>query len=368
MEATEAGDPVEPVEPVPATKKRSASRTALQSLLSVAVIVVIFVFVLPKIADFAQVWKSIRAMTGAEISVLSVVAVWNLCTYWFVWMSVLPGLKVTQAAVATEASTALANTVPGGSYLSIGLTYAMFHSWGFRRSIVTLALLISGIWNNFAKLAVPVLALACLALQGGVTPARLIAAALGIAGLVAAIAVFALALRTEAAAARIGNTAARAASSVLRLLHKPPATGWDIAVTRFRQKTIGLLRRRWHAITLTTVVSQLSLYLVLLAALRQIGVSNAEVNWAEVLAVFAFARLVTAIPITPGGVGVVELALVTGLVAAGGDEPAVVAAVLVYRVLTYLVPVPLGLISYALWRLNKSWRKAPQPSAPPLPV
>ena len=60
------------------------------------------------------------------------------------------------------------------------------------------------------------------------------------------------------------------------------------------------------------MVSHLSLYLVLLLALRHIGVSNDDVDWAEVLAVFAFARLVTAIPLTPVGIGVVELALVAG--------------------------------------------------------
>ena len=38
---------------------------------------------------------------------------------------------------------------------------------------------------------------------------------------------------------------------------------------------------------------------------------------AEALAVFAFARLLTAIPFTPGGLGVIELALITGLVGGG---------------------------------------------------
>jgi putative heme transporter len=40
---------------------------------------------------------------------------------------------------------------------------------------------------------------------------------------------------------------------------------------------------------------------VLLVTLRHVGVSDVEVSWAEVLAVFAFARLATAIPLTPGG-------------------------------------------------------------------
>ena len=82
---------------------------------------------------------------------------------------------------------------------------------------------------------------------------------------------------------------------------------------------------------MTSLVSHLSLYAVLLVALRDVGVSEAEVGWAEVLAVFAFARLATAIPLTPGGLGFVEGVLFTGLVGAGGDPDQVAAAVVVYR-------------------------------------
>jgi uncharacterized protein (TIRG00374 family) len=267
-----------------------------------------------------------------------------------------------QAGVASEASTAVANTIPGGSYIAIGLTYSMFHSWGFRRSIVTLSLLVTGLWNNFAKLALPVLALIFLAFTGQATGGRLAVAALGIVALVVAVTVLAMALRSEASAARIGEAAERAAALPFRLVRRPPPSGWDIAVMRFREKTIGLVRTRWHWLTLATIVSHLSLYLVLLACLRAIGVSEKEVGWAEVLAAFAFTRIVTAIPLTPGGLGVVELALTGGLVAAGGNREEVVAAVLVYRFLTYLLPIPLGVLCYVFWRTNKSWRREQQTS------
>jgi hypothetical protein len=36
-----------------------------------------------------------------------------------------------------------------------------------------------------------------------------------------------------------------------------------------------------------------------------------------------------------------------------------VAAVLVFRALTYLVPIPLGLGTWIFWRTNKSWRRDP---------
>ena len=138
--------------------------------------------------------------------------------------------------------------------------------------------------------------------------------------------------------------------------------GWDIAVVKFRSRVIGIVHRRWIALTLATLVGHLSLYLVLLIALRQVGVSEKEVGWAEVLTVFAFARLLTVIPITPGGLGVIELALITGLNAAGGNHEQVVAAVLMFRILTFVLPIPFGLATYIYWRHNKSWLN----SAPPL--
>ena len=362
----ETGTDLEQPTPVPSSK--SKRRRVLQAAFSLVLVIAIFVFVLPQVADFSKVWSEIRAMSWLELNTLVAIALWNLATYWFVWMACLPGLTMGQAALSSEASTAVANTVPGGSYIAVGITYAMFHSWGFRRSVITLALLVSGIFNNFAKLAVPVLALVFLALQGNVTAGRVTAGLLGIAALIGAVVVFVLALRTERSAARIGNTSARAVSFFLRLLRRPPATGWDIAVVRFREKTIDLLRTRWHIITLTTLMSQLSLYLVLLVTLRNIGVSEAEVSWAEVLAAFAFARLVTAVPLTPGGLGVVELALTTTLVAAGGDEAEVVASVLVYRALTYVLPIPIGAACYIAWPRITRWKREPEPSAGPAPA
>jgi uncharacterized protein (TIRG00374 family) len=162
--------------------------------------------------------------------------------------------------------------------------------------------------------------------------------------------VFALMLRSEAAARRFGVLAGRVASRLLRLFGRPPVVGWELATVKFRSRTIDLIEHRWIAITVTSLVSHLSLYLVLLVALRDVGVSNADVNWAEVLAVFAFARLATAIPFTPGGAGLVEAVLIGGLAAAGGANPEVVAAVLLYRALTWLLPVPLGVGTYLWWR------------------
>jgi uncharacterized protein (TIRG00374 family) len=229
------------------------------------------------------------------------------------------------------------------------------------------SLLVSGIWNNFVKLGLPLLALALLAFSAPPGGGRLAAGLAGVGALVAAVVLLGMLLRSREAAARIGSGAGRVASVLLKPFGRPPVRGWDRATTKFRDRTILLLRARWHWITLATVVSHLSLFLVLLLALRFVGVGAEQVSWAEALAVFAFARLLTAIPFTPGGLGVIELALITGLSAAGGDRAAVAAAVLLFRALTYVLPIPLGLATYVFWRRNHSWRRAPN-SAPRTPL
>ena len=334
----------------------------LRVVVSLGLAAAIFVYVLGSAADFSEVRDAISSMTGVELATLGLAALWNLVTYWTVGVAATPGLTYRQAMVLVESTTAVANAVPGGSAVAVGLTYGMLGSWGFSRSRSTRSVIVSGLWNNFAKLGLPVLALALLALQGDTGAGRVTAGLLGITALVACVALFALALRREEFARRAGDAAARTISRARRRLGKSRVEGWGDACAKFRGRTIGLVSEAWKRLTVATVVSHLSLYLVLLLALRHIGVSEDEVRWTEVLAAFAFVRLLTAIPITPGGLGVVELGLIAALTTAGGEEAEVVGAVLIFRGLTYLLPIPLGLATYLFWRRNSSWRD----SAPPL--
>jgi uncharacterized protein (TIRG00374 family) len=337
----------------PVAGRRSRTRLVLQGVLSLVLVAAIFYYLVTKI-DLAQVWAAITAMTWLELTILGLLAVWNLCTYAFVWMTVTPGLGFWRAMVMTQATTAVANTVPGGSAIGIGMTYSMLGFWGYSRSRTTTAVLVSGVWNSFIKLGMPVLALALVLLQGGAGGGRVLAALVGIAGLVTAIVIFALMLRSEEQARRFGLLAGRVASRLRRPIGRGPVTGWELATVKFRNRTIDLVAHRWISITVWSLVSHLSLYVVLLVALRDVGVSDDEVGWAEVLAVFAFARLVTAIPVTPGGAGLVEAALITGLVGAGGDTSLVAAAVLIYRALTWALPILVGIGCYVWWR-RQSW-------------
>ena len=344
---------------VPQAKPKTATwKRVVSALISLVIIVAIFWFVMPLIADYGDVFDTILDMTGLEIGSLVLIALWNLATYWFVLTAALPGLRLGEAAVVNQASTAVSNTLPAGGAVGVGVSVAILTSWGFPVSSIGRSAVVTGIWNNFVKLGMPVLALALLALEGGITPARVTAAAVGIAVLVGAIVVFGLLLRSDRLARAIGRFAGRIVDWARGLFGKEPIGGWEDRASNFRGDTVGLLRHRWLWLTVATLVSHISLYLVLLLALRHVGVSQEELSWIAVLAAYSFVRLISALPLTPGGVGVVELGyaavLTIGLDALTSAQ--VVAAILVFRAVTYLLPIPLGIVSYLFWRINKSWK------------
>ncbi|MDH3471537.1 MAG: lysylphosphatidylglycerol synthase domain-containing protein [Acidimicrobiia bacterium] len=333
----------------------------LQGLLSTAVVVGIFAFVFPRIASYEDVWGTIRAMTVLEAGILFVVGFWNLVTYWFVLTAVLPGLRLGQAAISNQASTAVSNTMPGGGILGVGVTFAMYRSWGFTTADFARATVVSGIWNNYVKLGMPIVALALLALSGDAGAAEIISAIVGLGVLFGAIVILWLMVRSEGMARKLGDLGARVLSRLRRLIRKPPIEGGGDSAVDFFRRTGELLKARWLRLTVSTLVSHISLYIVLLVALRNVGVSEDEIGWIKILAAYAFVRLISAIPITPGGLGVVELG-VTAALSIGADEALdaqIVAAVLLFRFITFVLPIPLGAASYVFWRRNKSWRKKP---------
>jgi uncharacterized protein (TIRG00374 family) len=333
-----------------------------QVVLSVAVVALIFGFFFPKVADYGKVWDTITAMTMIELATLGAFAAWNLVSYWPMLTSVQPGLRTREAAVANLASTAVANTLPGGGALGVGVTMTMQRSWGVPVASTALATVVSGIWNNFVKLGLPIVALALLVVSGGASGALMTAAVVGLGVLVAAIVVFALLLRSEAMAARIGAIAGRVATGLRRVVRMGAVERWDQRAVAFRTDIVALLEQRWLWITTTSLVSHLSLFAVLLLALRHVGVSNDEVDWQHVLAAFAFVRLLSVVPITPGGLGLVELGLTAALGSGlpDGTKNQIAAAVLLYRALTWLAPIPLGVACWVFWRSNQSWRRSPE--------
>jgi putative heme transporter len=334
----------------PPVARPSRRRLVVRVLLAVAVLAIVYVGLLPQLVDVSQVMATLEAMTWLELATLGLAAAWNLASYLLPQVVALPGLSLRQAFLESHASTAVGNLLPAGQAVGLGVTYRFYSSWGFGRGPIGLSLLLQGVWNNFLKLGMPVVAVGLLVASGDAAGGLGPVAAVGVALFVLALAGFAIGLSSESRAARLGGALATAAAAVRRLVRRPGRPAWDRGAVAFRAQAISLLRRRWHWLTAATLVSHLSLFLVLLLALRHVGVAESEVSWVEALAAFALVRLLSAFPITPGGLGLVELGLAAALVLAGGEEAPVVAAVLVFRVLTLLLPIPIGAVTWWLWR------------------
>jgi uncharacterized protein (TIRG00374 family) len=339
-------------QPPPQGRKRWLKR-GLAGGLGLAVIVGTYVFVLPQFANYGEVWAQVRALSWEWVLVLIGSVILNLATFAPPWMAALPGLGYWSAQTVTQASTASTYLAPGGPAVGIGISAAMLFAWGFRADAVALAVTLTGIWNQLAILGFPALALALLTLTGGDRAALQSIALIALIAFLAVAGGFALALSSAGMARRVGGLAAGVVNRLLRFVRRGPVGWTGESLARFRGQAIGLLRRRWHLLTLATLLGQLSVFLVLLACLRALGVGAGEVSVIEAFAGWSLARVLGSIPITPGGLGLVELGLTTVLVGSGGNRAGVVASVLVYRFLTIIPTLVLGAAAAATWRRRR---------------
>lgn len=304
-------------------------------------------------ADVQAVAPILARLDRSDLVLLGVAAAWNTVSYWFLLAVALPGLGLGRAAVSNQAATAVSSTAFGGGAMSGGLTHQMYRSWGFSTGQFFLAASVSGAWTIAVKLAVPPAALLLLHLSGGGDALLVRSAAVG-SGLFAVGVAVVVALLVDIRAARaLGRSAGRVAAAATRLVGRDGVgRSWGAAAVDARAEIVGLLRTRWRPLTVTAVVSHLSLFVVLLASLRLVGVTEEQLPWTHVLAAFAFVELLSAVPITPGAIGVAELGYAAALLPALDPPTAarVVAAVLLYRAVTYLPPIPIGAACYAWWR------------------
>ena len=304
---------------------------------------VAFAFVLPRLADYGEVWREVKTLDARSLTLLVGVTAVNLATFAPPWMAALPGLGFWRAFVSTQASTASTYIAPGGAAVGIAASLVVLKRWGYRTSAVALAAALTGIWNQLALLGFPALALGLLTLTGGQNPLLRTVGLLALVGFAVAIVLFACALASNRLARRVGTWARRAAQRLAHLARRGELR-WDAeTIVQFRRQTAALLARRWHVLTLATLVGQLSVFVVLLTCLRTLGVTGSEVSLVEAFAAWSLVRLLGSVPLTPGGIGIVEVGLTGLLVGFGGSDAEVVAAVLLYRFLTIVPTLALGL-------------------------
>jgi uncharacterized protein (TIRG00374 family) len=336
-----------------ATRRRGLTKShkrMLGAVGSIAVVVLVFVFVLPRIADYREVFEVVRGLDWQDWLLLSGAVVLNLATFPPPWMAALPGLRFREAMAMTQASTALSIVSPAGAAVGMAASYSMLRAWKFGAAAVGLAVAVTGIWNQLANLVFPVVALAMLTYADEDHPALRTAALIGVAVLIVVVTSFALVLSRPARAQRIGDLAARLASLGKRVIGKSPVSWRGESFVRFRSQALGLLRKRWHVITLATLAGHLTVFLLLLVCLRVTGITDTEVSVVEAFAAWALVRILGALPLTPAGVGFVEVGLTGALVGFGAPNAEAVAATLLYRALTVFPTLALGLLAAVTWR------------------
>jgi len=344
-----SAEPAAATEP-PATRRLSFNRRRLVlGAVGLLFAVATFAYFLPQIADYRDVWAVVRELSWEWVVALVAATILNLVTFAPPWMVALPGLRFRSALVLTQVATALSIVVPAGAAVGIAGAYGILRRWGFPSRDIARAVTVASLWNQFANLSYPIIAVFLLTASGGnsggESPILATAAFVGVAILGVAVAALAAVLASDRTAREIGDLTAQVVSWVLRRFGRGPVLWGGMSFERFRRDAVELLRRRWHVLTIATYAGTLTVFLLLLVSLRAFDVPASEVSVVEAFAAWSLARILGSVPITPGGIGIVELGLSGALVGFGGNNAGVVAAVLVYRFLTMVPTVVLGLLA-----------------------
>ena len=352
----------------PTPGKKSRKGKIVGAIVSIVILAAVFLFLFPKFADYGEALDQIKDMAPWWIAALILASLVNIVIYPFTEIAAIPGLSYRAAFMSRQASFTISNIIPGGGAVAIATQYSILA--GYRVSAVRAAAAVSadGAWTYLITLAAPSIAVGLLLIEGDSIAGFKLAAGIGLAIVIASVAVIAVTLRSEEGARRIGRWAQRPANWLFRLVKKP-APDVMTPLLDFHTHAAEMVGERWRSLTVTNVAAQFAPFVVLLVALAALGVTPSPVTLIESFAAYSIALLLTMFPLTPGGLGTVDAALVALLVGFGADSSAALAADLIWRLVWFLPQLLVGLIALGIYRLDK--RKfddapvEPEPNAGP---
>lgn len=340
---------------------RVGAGDVVRSVLAIGAAAVLVAYGLPWAAH--TTWSEIGAALGqVHLAVaLGLLAVTVLALYGYTWTLTgsLPGLTHPQGLMVNVIGSAAGNLLPGGGAVGSAATFAVYRSWGFSATAISTSLVVTGVWNVAARMLLPVIGIGALVLTNQDLP-RGVAGSAGVGVLVAAalLAVFAGIVSSDAFADRAGRALQALVGPVLaRFGRTPDVVG---AVRGLRSTCAAVVRTGWRSMTFG-VVSFLGIQCVLFGlCLRATG---ATPTITHVVAAFAIGRLLSAVGITPGGLGVAEAGTTAALVALGEPHAASAAGVLLFTCYSHLAELPLGAVGFLGWRWSLPWYTARHPAA-----
>ena len=254
---------------------------------------------------------------------------------------------------------AVTNSLPGGSAAGAAVQFRMLTTAGFDTDTAVGGLTAFSLLEVGGLLALPIFALPAILGGAAVSTGLVHTALLGIAGFVLLAIFGVIILRTDRPLAALGRAAQSLYNRVTRG-HRPSVTGLDKRLLAERDTIRAVLGKSWRQAVLLIAARLGFDYGCLLAALRATG---AEPQPSLVLLAYSAVGVIGLLPLTPGGLGIVEASLSGLLILAGVRAGYAVLAILAYRIASYWLPLLAGLPAYLLFR-HRYGRPAPRRATP----
>jgi uncharacterized protein (TIRG00374 family) len=250
-------------------------------------------------------------------------------------------------AVVTAGLTgnSVSSSLPGGSVAGASIQFQMLSTAGFDTDTAASGLTTISLINVAALLGLPLFAAPAMIAGMRVSPTLGHAALIGLAGFVLFTGIGAVVLTTDRPLAAAGRVAEKAWNWLTRGRH--PVSGLDQRLLSDRDGIRRVLGEHWRRALLLTTGRLAFDYGCLLAALHA---ASSSPQPSLVLLAYAATGILELIPITPGGLGIVEAGLSSLLILAGVHPANAVLATLAYRLASYWLPLVAGLPAYLLFR------------------
>lgn len=304
---------------------------------------------LPQFIDYEAVFRAIGTISAFEWVVLIAVALVRFIPEGWVYVTAQPGLSLSQGTQLFLVSETLTNIPPGG--LDLVARYQMSKSWGFSTGEATSATVASWVFTTLSKLVLPIAAVLFLAIRRVRNDELDLLAIIAFALVAVGSVVLYLVLRSPDLAGRVGDMLGRFVHRVSGIFRREVHTDFRQLVLEFREQSSALLRQQTPIGTVAGVTARIASFLVLLLALRFVGIDDGQLHWTIAFAAFAATMALTVIPIfNMPGIAEAILIATFNAAAGGGAADQVAAAVFVYRILTWLTPIPFGGIAFTRWR------------------
>lgn len=326
----------------------------IAGIITLVILVLVFGVVLPQFGDYDAAWEAIADMDAWQLGMIALATVVMIAIYVLPYPAALPTIDYWQAFKVRQTSFMISNVVPAGGAFGLAVQFGMLQSYGIAAAPSTAAIGITGAWNSFVTLSLPVIALIGLAISGQASVEAGAITVVATLAVVVAVVLFALVLRNEETALRIGGWADSFIGRIGRVVKREITVDATEAIVSFRSSIVDVVVDRWLLITLANVGQQLAQFSILYLAIVALqGGWSGPITFFEALAAFAFGRLATFIPVPPGGLGTTDAIITSILVTFGLDNNSALASTMIWRAATYFPQVLIGAGTLLVWRRDQ---------------